>query len=101
MSVSSSLGSWLQTTCSLRFTRVVRTLSKVKASTMKRGEQAADDDAVHTVGHVLGHEFPAFVPAKAIVLFTELDLVFVGGDIAQRCHVQSAADVAPATEVYG
>ena len=41
MSVSSSLGSWVQTTCSLRFTRVVSVLSKVNASVMKRGEQAA------------------------------------------------------------
>ena len=84
MSVSSSLGSWLQTTCSLRFTRVVRTLSKVKASTMKRGEQAATTMLFTPSDTSLGHEFPALVPAQAVMLLTELDLVFVCGDIAQR-----------------
>jgi hypothetical protein len=33
--------------------------------------------------------------------FAALDLVFVGGDLAQGIHVQSAADVAPLTEVNG
>ena len=58
-------------------------------------------DAVHAVVHVLSDDLPALVPAETVVLSAEPDAVFVGGDILQRVHVQSAADVAPATEVNG